>query len=81
MIRLRPARAEEVVGIPIAEDEQRERLTRLGFDVDDAWNVGTPYWRARDVRREIDLVEEVARFHLEEVPPTLPDARKSCSAG
>ena len=31
-------------------------------------------WRARDVRREIDVVEEVARFRLEDVPATLPDA-------
>ena len=76
VIRLRTERAEEVVGIPIAETEQRERLTRLGFDVDEKWNVRTPYWRARDVRREIDLVEEVARFHLEEVPPTLPTRRE-----
>ena len=35
-ISLRPGRAEEVVGIPIDEDDQRERLTRLGFEVDDA---------------------------------------------
>ncbi len=76
VIRLRPARAEEVVGIPIAEPEQRERLIRLGFDVDEQWNVRTPSWRARDVRREIDLVEEVARFRLEEVPPTLPVRRE-----
>src|SRR4051794_26121026 len=33
-ISLRPGRAEEVVGIPIEEDDQRKRLTRLGFDVD-----------------------------------------------
>ena len=76
VIRLRATRAEEVVGIPIAEAEQRERLTRLGFGVDEDWNVRTPYWRARDVRREIDLVEEVARFHLAEVPPTLPARRE-----
>ena len=76
VIRLRATRAEEVVGIPIAEAEQRERLARLGFGVDEDWNVRTPYWRARDVRREIDLVEEVARFHLAEVPPTLPARRE-----
>jgi phenylalanyl-tRNA synthetase beta chain len=75
-IRLRPARAQEVVGIPIDEDEQRARLLRLGFDVDENWDVGVPAWRARDVRREIDLVEEVARFRLEEVPPTLPTRRE-----
>jgi phenylalanyl-tRNA synthetase beta chain len=74
--RLRPQRAEEVVGIPIAEDEQRGRLTRLGFEVAEDWSVRTPYWRARDVRREIDLVEEVARFRLEEVPPMLPLRRE-----
>jgi phenylalanyl-tRNA synthetase beta chain len=72
VIRLRPSRAQEVVGIPIEEADQRQRLIRLGFEVDPEWNVDTPYWRARDVEREIDLVEEVARFHLEEVPPTLP---------
>ena len=32
----------------------------------------SPSWRARDVRRDIDVVEEVARFRLEEVPATLP---------
>ena len=36
------------------------------------WDVTVPSWRARDVRREIDLVEEVARFKLESVPTTLP---------
>jgi phenylalanyl-tRNA synthetase beta chain len=32
-----------------------------------------PTWRARDVTREIDLVEEVARFKMEEIPFTLPE--------
>jgi phenylalanyl-tRNA synthetase beta chain len=75
-IRLRPAHVEDVVGIAVGEDEQRRRLARLGFEVDEAWNVRAPAWRARDVRREIDLVEEVARFRLEEVPPTLPLRRE-----
>jgi phenylalanyl-tRNA synthetase beta chain len=34
--------------------------------------VHTPTWRQRDVRRDIDVVEEVARFRLEHVPATLP---------
>jgi Phenylalanyl-tRNA synthetase beta subunit len=34
-----------------------------------------PTWRARDVTREIDVVEEVARFRLEDVPFTLPERR------
>ena len=73
VVRLRPERAAEVVGIPLPADEQRMRLTRLGFEVSDEWDVRVPPWRARDVRREIDLVEEVARFRLEEVPPTMPE--------
>ena len=31
-----------------------------------------PTWRARDVTREVDLVEEVARFELAAIPFTLP---------
>jgi phenylalanyl-tRNA synthetase beta chain len=72
VIAYRPARAAEVSGMEIAEAEQRERLQRLGFDTTDDWQLTVPSWRARDVRREIDVVEEVVRFHLEEVPPTLP---------
>ncbi len=73
IVQLRPERAEQVVGIPIPADEQRQRLSRLGFEVSDDWTVRVPPWRARDVRREIDLVEEVARFRLEEVPATMPE--------
>ncbi len=76
VVQLRPERAEEVVGTPIPADDQRERLTRLGFEVSKDWRVTVPTWRARDVTREIDLVEEVARFHLEEVPATLPERRE-----
>src|SRR5207244_3326819 len=32
-----------------------------------------PTWRTRDVTREIDLVEEVARFRMEAIPFTLPE--------
>ena len=40
--------------------------------MDDAWRVTVPTWRARDVTREIDLVEEVARVVLDRVPHTMP---------
>jgi phenylalanyl-tRNA synthetase beta chain len=62
----------QVTGLRIDEPEQRRRLERLGFEVDDGWVVRVPSWRAGDVAREIDLVEEVARFHLEHVPATQP---------
>lgn len=73
VVTLRPERAAQVVGIPISEAEQRQRLSRLGFEVSEGWEVRVPAWRARDVHREIDLVEEVARFRLEEVPATMPE--------
>jgi phenylalanyl-tRNA synthetase beta chain len=72
VIAYRPAYANATVGLEIAEDEQRERLGRLGFQVTDDWSVTVPTWRARDVRRDIDVVEEVGRFRLEDVPATLP---------
>ena len=39
-----------------------------------------PTWRARDVTREIDVVEEVARLRLEDVPFTLPARREMFGA-
>jgi phenylalanyl-tRNA synthetase beta chain len=72
VIAYRPAYANETVGLEIPEAEQRDRLERLGFAVDGDWMVRTPSWRARDVRRDIDVVEEVARFRLRDVPLTLP---------
>jgi phenylalanyl-tRNA synthetase beta chain len=71
-ISFRPAYTDEVLGLEVPETEQRERLEHLGFDVAADWQVTVPTWRARDVRREIDVVEEVARFRLEDVPLTLP---------
>jgi phenylalanyl-tRNA synthetase beta chain len=71
-IAYRPQYANATVGLEISEDEQRERLARLGFHITDDWEVTVPTWRARDVRRDIDVVEEVGRFRLEDVPATLP---------
>jgi phenylalanyl-tRNA synthetase beta chain len=72
VIAFRPGYANDVLGMEVPEAEQRDRLGRLGFGVDQDWTVHTPTWRRRDVRREIDLVEEVGRFRLEDVPATLP---------
>jgi phenylalanyl-tRNA synthetase beta chain len=71
-ISFRPARANALIGLDVPEDEQRAILDGLGFDVTAGWTALVPTWRARDVTREIDLVEEIARFRLEEVPFTLP---------
>jgi phenylalanyl-tRNA synthetase beta chain len=69
VLPLRAERVTRVLGIEVPE--QDAILARLGFDRDvDGYRV--PTWRARDVTREIDLVEEVARFKMEEIPFTLP---------
>ena len=68
VVRLRPERTSAVVGLEVAGDEQRAILERLRFEVGDDWDVTVPTWRARDVTREIDLVEEVGRVVLDRVP-------------
>ncbi len=72
VVHMRPERTDRIVGLDVPPSEQRAILERLGFEVDDAWEVTVPTWRARDVTREIDLVEEVARVVLDRVPRTMP---------
>ena len=72
VVTLRPERTSELIGLDVAREEQRSLLTRLGFDVGDGWQVTVPTFRARDVTREVDLVEEVARAVLDRVPDTMP---------
>jgi phenylalanyl-tRNA synthetase beta chain len=74
VIPYRPERADAVIGIETPADEQYQLLGRLGFDRSNG-DVVVPTWRARDVTREIDVVEEIARFRLEDVPFTLPVRR------
>ncbi len=69
---LRPERASRLIGLEVPEDDQRGILDRLGFEVASDMRVTVPTWRARDVTREIDLVEEVARVVLDRVPHTMP---------
>ena len=77
VIAFRPERADELTGLELPRDEQQRVLEGLGFDVADDWSVTVPTWRARDVTREVDVVEEVARFHLDEIPFSLPLRRQS----
>jgi phenylalanyl-tRNA synthetase beta chain len=71
VIRLRPERASTVIGLEVPAQEQAEILGRIGFEqLESGFRV--PTWRARDVTREVDLIEEIARFKLPEVPFTLP---------
>src|SRR5919204_410997 len=48
VVRFRPKRADEMIGIEIDPAEQRRRLELLGFEVEPAdWTVTVPTWRAR----------------------------------
>jgi phenylalanyl-tRNA synthetase beta chain len=75
-IVLRSGRVRAVTGMDVGIEESQAILGRLGFAVErsgDELRVQPPSWRALDVTREIDVVEEVARIHgLEHVPATLP---------
>ncbi|HET8527723.1 MAG TPA: phenylalanine--tRNA ligase subunit beta [Gaiellaceae bacterium] len=76
VVALRPERVTGVLGLEVPDAP--EILGRIGFErTGDGYRV--PSWRARDVTREIDLVEEVARFRMEEIPFTLP--RRDVSFG
>jgi len=79
VIHYRPERADAVIGIETKPKEQYALLERLGFE-HKKHTVVVPTWRARDVAREIDVVEEVARFRLEDVPFTLPARREMFGA-
>ncbi len=76
-IRLRGARVEGLLGMPITQADQLAYLQRLGFgtavDGGDI-EVEVPPDRHYDVSREVDLIEEVARVHGldEHLPTTLP---------
>jgi phenylalanyl-tRNA synthetase beta chain len=71
VVPLRATRTPEVLGLDVTPERQEELLERIGFERDgDGFRV--PTWRARDVTREIDLVEEIARFEMSNIPFTLP---------
>jgi phenylalanyl-tRNA synthetase beta chain len=78
-VLLRPELADRLTGMTFPVEEQRATLERLGFEVADDLTTTVPTWRARDVTGPADLVEEVVRFRMQEVPATLP-TRETISA-
>jgi phenylalanyl-tRNA synthetase beta chain len=78
-IRLREARVEAILGVPVSRPRQAEILEALDFqarDAPDGLDVTVPPPRRADVAREADLIEEVARIDgLEKLPATLPGRR------
>jgi phenylalanyl-tRNA synthetase beta chain len=78
-IRLREARLQAILGVPVARERQAQILAALDFatqSTDDGLDVTVPALRRDDVTREIDLIEEVARIDgVERLPATLPARR------
>jgi phenylalanyl-tRNA synthetase beta chain len=72
VLHFRPERASRLIGLDVPHDEQRATLHGFGFEVSEEWDVTVPTWRARDVTREVDLIEEIARPLLDRIPHTLP---------
>src|SRR5690606_9226023 len=77
VVPLRLGPIERVLGVPFGEERVRALLTPLGFEIEDeaggaeagadepgrVLRVRVPGFRSLDVRREIDLIEEIARTH------------------
>jgi phenylalanyl-tRNA synthetase beta chain len=65
-VPLDPGRVGRVLGVDVPVERQRAILTGLGFVEESREPAGRSVWRAptwrRDVWREIDLVEEIARI-------------------
>lgn len=80
-IRLRPARAAQLLGTPVSVEESLRILKSLGCRVVDESEseitADAPSWRP-DLRREVDLIEEVARVRgYDEIPTAVPRVRPS----
>jgi phenylalanyl-tRNA synthetase beta chain len=71
-VTLRTERVARLLGVPVPADDSAKLLRSIGFDVAVAGpdlRVTAPSWR-RDIAREVDLIEEVARLRGFE---TFPD--------
>lgn len=74
-IDLRPARANALLGLALPADEMARVLRALELSVDSVdaakIRVTAPTFRP-DLEREVDLIEEIGRVHLDAIPATLP---------
>jgi phenylalanyl-tRNA synthetase beta chain len=73
-VTMRVARAQKIIGVPVAEREMAGVFRRLGFEFEnknESFVVSPPSYRF-DIEIEEDLIEEVARVHGFERIPALP---------
>lgn len=74
-IKLRLERVNDILGTNLKLPEIRSILGRLGFVMKGS-GVEVPLFRAGDIEREIDVIEEIARIYgYEKIPVTLPDLK------
>lgn len=75
---LRRARAEKVIGVPLASEQIADIFTRLKLEFTqdgDTFTVNPPSYRF-DIEIEVDLIEEIARVYgFENIPALPPMAR------
>jgi phenylalanyl-tRNA synthetase beta chain len=82
-VKMRVARAQKVIGVPVTADEMADIFTRLSLPFvrgADSFTVTPPSYRF-DIEIEEDLIEEVARVYgFERIPanpPTAPAAMRA----
>jgi phenylalanyl-tRNA synthetase beta chain len=83
-ITLHFAKTKDLLGIGISHSEQVSFLTKLGLTVTEQTpgicTFKIPSWRV-DLKREVDLIEEVGRlFGIEKIPATSPRGALGASA-
>ena len=81
-ITLRYSQIKRILGCEIAPDKCISILENLGFEKlggnDAAVKFAVPSFRANDVTREIDLIEEIARINgMDKITPTLPSKNQT----
>lgn len=73
VVTLRPERVNRILGTDISQVEMAGALKRLGFKVTGN-KVAIPLFRAADIYREIDLIEEIARIYgYDKIKATMPN--------
>jgi phenylalanyl-tRNA synthetase beta chain len=75
-VKIRPKRANKIIGVYISKKKMKDILRSLELEVkednEEVINVKVPTFRM-DLRKEIDLVEEIARLHnYDNIPSILP---------
>ncbi|MBN2057421.1 MAG: phenylalanine--tRNA ligase subunit beta [Candidatus Saganbacteria bacterium] len=73
VVTLRPQRVNQLLGAKIKPAEMTGILKRLGFGIKGS-KISIPLYRAADIEREIDLIEEIARVYgYHKIEATMPN--------